>query len=148
MKFEEKERRIRALIKLHLPDYHFRFDNRTTTLGLHWGNLKLITLSKSYVELNPWKDIRDTVLHEVAHGLVGSEHNHDKVWKAKAKELGAAPYRCAQHPVISPPKKFIGTCPTCGREIYRNARRNISCGKCSKTYNPQHKFVWRRNENQ
>jgi hypothetical protein len=33
--------------------------------------------------------IRDTILHEVAHALVGENHNHDEAWRAKAIELGA-----------------------------------------------------------
>lgn len=148
MKFEEKERRIRALIAKHLPHYRFRFSNEHYYRGRCYDRLELITISKSYVELNPWEHIEDTVLHEVAHGLVGCKHGHDKVWKAKALELGAFPRSKERTPAVEPPKKFIGTCPTCGRKVYRNARRNISCGKCSRTYNPQHKFVWRRNENQ
>lgn len=38
--------------------------------------------------------IRDTILHEIAHALVGPNHCHDLVWKAKCLEIGATPRRC------------------------------------------------------
>jgi len=30
----------------------------------------------------------NTVLHEIAHALVGPNHGHDMVWKNKAREIG------------------------------------------------------------
>jgi len=33
--------------------------------------------------------VRDTLLHEIAHALVGTAHGHDEVWKAKCLEIGA-----------------------------------------------------------
>ena len=36
-------------------------------------------------------EIRDTVLHEIAHALVGPEARHGPEWKAIAKRLGATP---------------------------------------------------------
>ena len=35
----------------------------------------------------PWGDIRDTLLHEIAHAIVGPGHAHDAVWQT----------RCAAH---------------------------------------------------
>ncbi|MHB8552437.1 MAG: SprT-like domain-containing protein [Thermoplasmataceae archaeon] len=45
----------------------------------------------------PYKEeiTKDTILHEIAHALVGvkvcTHHSHDKIWKEYAKNLGAMP---------------------------------------------------------
>ena len=39
------------------------------------------------------EEVRDTILHEVAHALVGPGHGHDTVWKATAAQVGARPQR-------------------------------------------------------
>ena len=36
-------------------------------------------------------EIRDTVLHEIAHALAGPEARHGPLWKAIAKRIGATP---------------------------------------------------------
>ena len=38
--------------------------------------------------------IVDVVLHEIAHVLAGLSHQHDPVWKAMAKKIGANPSPC------------------------------------------------------
>ena len=37
------------------------------------------------------EDIKDTVLHEIAHAIVGSQHHHDYVWKACCNKIGYKP---------------------------------------------------------
>ena len=49
---------------------------------------KLICLAVSYCMTAPEEELIDTVLHEVAHALVGPEHNHDRVWKLAAMRIG------------------------------------------------------------
>ena len=39
-------------------------------------------------------EIEDTLLHEIAHALVGRRHHHDAVWRAKAREIGCTGQRC------------------------------------------------------
>ena len=36
-------------------------------------------------------EIRDTILHEIAHALAGPEARHGAVWKATARRIGATP---------------------------------------------------------
>lgn len=47
-----------------------------------------IMLSKRLTEVRSESDVRNTILHEIAHAIVGLEHAHDKVWKAKCLEIG------------------------------------------------------------
>ena len=146
MKISEAEPQIEALIKEYLPDWRFRWDRATSRFGCCHQNLKLITMSKSLVELNDWGQVKDTALHEIAHGLAGKGHGHDQYWKSKCELIGARPERCYSSTVITPPEKWKGICPGCGRIVYGCRRRNISCGKCCKVYNPEYKFIWELNK--
>lgn len=145
MRIEEAEPRIKELIAKHLPDYRFEWDKAERRFGCCYVNLKKITISKSLTELNPWEEVKDTVLHEIAHGLAGNGHGHDELWKNICVRIGARPKRCYSRSVLTPPKKWKGVCPACGRTVYGRVRRDMSCGKCSRTYNPKYKFIWTSN---
>jgi hypothetical protein len=69
-----------------------------------------IELSKHYVLRNPDDEVRDTILHESAHALVGPGHGHDEVWKAKRVEAGARPERCYDETVVTPKGWWRVTC--------------------------------------
>jgi len=80
-----------------------------------------------------------TVLHEIAHALCPGE-KHNKVWKAKARELGHSGNRCYDgekqgcYPRRRHARNWIGTCPnghtkTRAREPLKD--RRYSCGTCS-----------------
>lgn len=99
----------------------FAWDHARRRAGCCRYSRKRITLSKYYVELNVAErlgDIIDTILHEIAHALVGPKHGHDDVWKAKCVEIGARPERCYDSKVIDMPKgKYVAACK-CGK-VYR-----------------------------
>ena len=40
------------------------------------------------------ENVKNTLLHEIAHALAGHEHNHDEVWKATARSIGCDGCRC------------------------------------------------------
>ncbi len=91
---------------------------------------RTITLSQVFIELNTVEVIRDTILHEIAHVLVGPGHRHDKVWKHQARLVGARPRAC--HAVVGLFKYRLG-CPECGVFEWRNRqvrRKKIFCGDC------------------
>jgi predicted SprT family Zn-dependent metalloprotease len=81
-----------------------------------------IALSKHYVLRNPADEVRDTILHEIAHALVGSGHGHDEVWKARCVAVGARPERCYGEAVEMPKGKWRATCGGCGKEHDRHRR--------------------------
>ena len=47
-----------------------------------------ISLQINYCITQDIEEIRNTILHEIAHALVGNENVHNLVWKKKALELG------------------------------------------------------------
>lgn len=78
----------RSLMDQHgLTQWMFRFHARWS------GNFcchkeKLITLSEPRALRSDPNEIRFVMLHEIAHALVGPDHEHDGIWKAKDLEIG------------------------------------------------------------
>lgn len=64
---------------------------------------KQICLSMDFVMLDGVTEynIKDTILHEIAHALVGVNHNHDLVWIRKAIEIGCSGERSANIGIYS-----------------------------------------------
>jgi predicted SprT family Zn-dependent metalloprotease len=89
----------------------FSFSNRKTHVGTCFHTRKQIVFSKWYVQNHP-DEIHDTILHEIAHALVGPNHGHDNVWRRKALELGCKPERCADDTVeFSGNYNYVLECP-------------------------------------
>lgn len=100
-----------SLLKAHgLDDWAFAYDRAKSRAGSCMPSTKTITLSRN-LEGQPLPQVRNIVLHEIAHALVGAEHGHDNVWKAKAIEIGCDGMRCHQMHMVE--HTWTLTCP-CG----------------------------------
>lgn len=72
--------------------WQFQIANwNSSTLGQCNPRKKLIQLSRDHILRDVYETILDTLLHEIAHALVGCHEGHNKIWQAKAMELGARP---------------------------------------------------------
>lgn len=121
-----------------------RFDNSKRRAGLCNENKRLIGLSKVIVPSMKDEDILDTILHEIAHALVGCKHGHNKVWQRKAREIGCSGKRCyndtafkegARETIIAQ-SKYTLTCPNCGEKqaAHRKFKRKHACYDCCNKY--------------
>ena len=89
--------------------WRFHFETATGRAGICRHDNRTIALSVSYVLRAPWADIRDTLLHEIVHAIVGPGHAHDAVWQAAARRIGCTARRCST--VTHSLKRWIGECP-------------------------------------
>jgi predicted SprT family Zn-dependent metalloprotease len=126
----------RDLMRQHgLADWTFKFDHARRRFGSCRTRAKLITLSRHLTFLNTEAEVRDTILHEIAHALCPGD-NHGPAWRAMCRQIGAKPTRCyTDNEVTSPPRRparFEIGCPKCNwwTERRRLTRRKLICAKC------------------
>lgn len=123
------------LHKHSLFDWTFVLDNSVTRAGLCNSARKCISVSKHLSsDMITEVAVRNIILHEIAHALVGSFHQHDHVWKQKAMEIGCDGKRC--HNIVLSPAKYIIRC-SCGQTMHyrhRLTKRTFnaipSCNTC------------------
>jgi predicted SprT family Zn-dependent metalloprotease len=124
--------------------WRLRIGRAVRRFGSYHGRLKRITLSGPLITLNDEAEVRDTVLHEIAHALVGTTHGHDRVWKAMAEAVGCRPQRCySAQAVHVPPARYRFECPAWGHTGTRLRIRVSSCGRCEpKQFNRRYLLRW------
>ena len=126
----------RSLMNEHgLNDWRLMFDHAKRRFGAcHYGK-KMITLSRVLTHLNDESQVRDTVLHEIAHALTPGD-GHGNRWKRKCAEIGAEPARCySDEEVVAPTRaaaKYEWGCVPCDWWVERRRvnRRAFACAKC------------------
>ncbi len=118
------------LLKAHnLSDWRFTYDHARKRAGSCTYAAKLITMSEQFCLKADEAAITDTILHEIAHALVGEEHGHDAVWQATAMAIGCSAERTHCLNFSSP--KYIVSCPVCGTYGAREKRgRGQVCRTC------------------
>jgi predicted SprT family Zn-dependent metalloprotease len=92
------------LVSFGLLDWKFEFDNAKKQFGLCRHSKHIIRMSRKLVALNNEKEVSKTILHEIAHALVGAGHGHGIVWKDKVISIGGVPERCYSRKVKQPKK--------------------------------------------
>jgi len=123
-----------SLMNLHgLPDWLFRLNKSKRCLGVCKAGERTIELSAAYVFQNSEEHVRDTILHEIAHALVGIQHGHDNVWKEMCVILGCLPKACDNTAVL-PEGSWQARCSSCLTSFTRHRRPDslsgMHCRKC------------------
>ena len=118
---------------LHEKGWRFSFDRAKSRAGSCKFLKRNITLAKKYAEQENLKEIENTILHEIAHALVGPQHGHRQIWKQKALEIGCNAERC-HHVVFSKPQYKL-TCKNRCFEVFRyrvnhSFLKSRICSKC------------------
>lgn len=150
MSLQQIEREAWRLMREHgLVDHGwvFKWDHAVRTLGKCYHGRRQITLSKKVFSIPENVPLaRNTMLHEIAHALVGPSHGHDHVWKRQARAIGCTGDRCTEL-ATKPMMKYGGSCG-CGDGVHQMSRLSkrfdgsiavYSCRKCRK------QIIWKVN---
>ena len=74
------------LLEVHgLDDWQVSYDNAKRRAGICKFAELTLGLSAPLTAVHTEDDVRDTILHEIAHALVGPAHGHDATWLAMAR---------------------------------------------------------------
>ena len=115
-----------ALMREHgliYDGWTFAFDNARNRAGVCRHGKKIIGLSKYLLPYMKPEKVKDTLLHEIAHAMVGAHHGHDIVWQRQAISIGCNGARCYSADEdfnagavdeLAVRSKYVLTCPSCG----------------------------------
>ena len=115
----------------------FKFNNSKTSLGkCRYGHHRVIFLSRWFVLNNSEHEIRDTILHEIAHALDFHDRgttDHGRNWRRHCRRIGCVPRRCSKE-TNKPANhhKYVETC--CGTTYKRHRARKHSVYRCPKCH--------------
>lgn len=128
-----------------LNDWQVRLDAARRRAGVCHFDTRVIGLSAPLTRLHDEAEVRDTILHEIAHALAGPRHGHDATWRRIAQQIGCSGERCMPADAPAVATAWLGVCPaghTVGR--HRRPERVMTCRKCSDSFDLEHLFTWTR----
>lgn len=143
MELNDVRRMAEELMDLHgLDDWSFVFDRAVRRAGKCSYRDRTISLSAPLAKIHDEDEVRETVLHEIAHALTPGE-GHSAVWRRTALRIGSNGRRCIDVATPQIPGAWQGTCPA-GHTVQRHRapQRVVSCSQCSRGFDPAHVFTW------
>ena len=75
-----------------LEHWEFKWNKRKQAVGTCKYGPQIIEMSKPWCLLNSMEEVRDTILHEIAHALTPGDH-HGPKWRHQCRLLGCRPSR-------------------------------------------------------
>lgn len=101
---------------------------------------KVLEFSKKYIEFYDEEEVRDTIIHEIAHAMTKG-HNHDEVWRNLCLRLGGSGeefYDDVDDEFLKSRYKYVLYCSHCkryGRAYQRKRKEEWACKRCCVKYN-------------
>lgn len=105
----------RAMMNVNgLSQWRFEFDRSTKRFGVCKYASRTIGLSEKLTRANDIERCKETILHEIAHALAGSQAGHGPVWVRQARALGIKGERCFTGEDTTLVGHYFGYCERCG----------------------------------
>lgn len=133
------------LFAAHLPGggWDFGFDRAVRRAGVCDGTRRRITVSRHLCATAGIEEVRQVLLHEIAHAVAGHAAAHGPAWRGTARRIGYTGGRTHDRTIAAAP--WIGSCPA-GHELQRFRRpgKPVSCATCAPRFSRAHLIRWRR----
>jgi predicted SprT family Zn-dependent metalloprotease len=130
----------KLMIQHKLFDWTFVWNTRCKSRGgCTKYDEKIIEVTKEYALKITQEMFVNTVLHEIAHALVGHENGHNHVWKNKAISIGCNGKVCHNVNFVEFKYEIQCLCNTYKyhrktRVIQKIEKGNVKCRKCKQKY--------------
>lgn len=134
----------RSLMATHgLEDWELDLDRARRRAGQTDHARRRITLSRHLMRLYDEAEVRETILHEIAHARVGASHGHDAVWRAEARRIGSTGRRLVDPHAPRVEGRWRGTCPA-GHTVTRMRRPSVplACAVCARSFRVENLLEW------
>ena len=143
-RLEAVRRLADELFRTHgLHGWTLVLNRRKREMGLCDFDRQTIALSVYFISLNNDEAIQDTLLHEIAHALVGPGHGHDQAWKQTCIAIGARPQRLSFEAVM-PAGSWQAVCGACGMIHHKHRRPKRAVGWYCRFCGPvQGQLTWK-----
>lgn len=124
------DRVAECLLETHrLTRWTFKLDHSTRRAGCCNYRDRTISISYELARTATDAEIREVLLHEIAHALAGRKHHHDAHWKKVAQEIGCSGARC--HTLqFSAPRYHISCENHCWKHTAERKNSRLVCRKC------------------
>ena len=133
------------LLAEHLPGggWTFAFDHAKRRAGACDYTRRRITVSRYLTAKTDEDDVRQILLHEIAHALAGHAAAHGPRWRAAGRRIGYTGERLHSGPIAHERAAWFGTCPA-GHQHYRFRRPagQLSCGVCGPRFSRAALITW------
>lgn len=121
------------MLKEHgLDDWRIELRSYKSTGGMTYYGTRRIGLSRLLLPKWTEDQVRQVMLHEIAHALVGPHQNHNDTWLSKAREIGYKGKGTHNFPTVD--RRWHVVCPNhgvIGKRHRRGARGRVySCTTC------------------
>lgn len=139
-------RLVRQMMNQHgLTAWKINWSRAKKTHGRCFHDTRVLEFSAVAFGLIGEDEVRNTILHEIAHALAGPGHGHDSTWVRIHRSIGGtgAQY-VTKEAAQTIPTAWVGKCPnghTSGG-MHRAPLRVKGCGKCSRSFTPENLFAW------
>ena len=144
MNLVDASRLARELMDQHgLEAWTFELDAAVRRAGMCSYARRRISLSAPLARIHDERQVRDTILHEVAHALAGPRAKHGPVWREVALRIGGSGGRCVDPSAPSIDGPWAGSCPAGHRTTrFRRPPGIMACRSCGPRFALVHLIVW------
>lgn len=142
-------RLARTLMNQHgLSDWNIKWSRAKKTHGLCQYSTKTLTFSAVAFAHIGEEEVRNTILHEIAHALAGASAGHGYKWKQIHREIGGTGAQYVTRTASATiPTAWTSECSKGhkGSGQHRAPLRVKACAKCSSVWRPENILTWKKN---